>query len=462
MARPAVSFVCNVCAAETLKWQGQCPQCSEWNTLEQRVVARATPAQRGSAMAAGGAASAGAAPAALEAVVEGGARLPTGLAELDRVLGGGIVPGSVSLIGGDPGIGKSTLLLQVAASTAPGRPVLYATGEESLAQVSMRARRLGLASASLAVLAETDLGAILEAARSTGAALLIVDSIQTVQFADLGASAGAVTQLKECTAQLVRFAKTSGIAVMIIGHVTREGTIAGPRVLEHLVDAVLYFESEAGSRFRIVRAVKNRFGAVNELAFFVMAEEGLKEVRNPSAIFLARAAEPAPGSIVMVARDSGRPLLIELQALVDRMRFGAPRRVAQGLDANRLAMLLAILSRHAGVSLQEHDVFANVVGGLHLDETATDLPLVLALNSSLCDRPVPQSLVAFGEVGLTGEVRPVAYGEERLREAAKQGFKLAVVPQGNVPRRPIEGLVVRGVTRVAEGVAAAGGEELRA
>ncbi len=383
------------------------------------------------------------------------ARFSTGLAELDRVLGGGVVPGSVSLIGGDPGIGKSTLLLQVAARAAPGRPMLYATGEESLGQVSMRARRLGLESASLSVLAETDLEVILEAAQAAKAALLIVDSIQTVQFAGLGASAGAVTQLKECTAQLVRFAKTTGIAVVIIGHVTKEGAIAGPRVLEHLVDAVLYFESEAGSRFRIVRAVKNRFGAVNELAFFVMGEEGLKEVRNPSAIFLARAAEPAPGSIVMVARDSGRPLLIELQALVDRMRFGAPRRVAQGLDANRLAMLLAILSRHAGVSLQEHDVFANVVGGLALGETATDLPLVLALTSSLRDRPLPQTLVAFGEVGLTGEVRPVAYGEERLREAAKQGFKAAVVPQGNVPRKAIEGLAVRGVSRVAEAIAAA-------
>ncbi len=383
------------------------------------------------------------------------ARFSTGLAELDRVLGGGVVPGSVSLIGGDPGIGKSTLLLQVAASAAPGRPMLYATGEESLGQVSMRARRLGLESASLSVLAETDLEVILEAAQAAKAALLIVDSIQTAQFAGLGASAGAVTQLKECTAQLVRFAKSTGIAVVIIGHVTKEGAIAGPRVLEHLVDAVLYFESEAGSRFRIVRAVKNRFGAANELAFFVMGEEGLKEVRNPSAIFLARAAEPAPGSIVMVARDSGRPLLIELQALVDRMRFGAPRRVAQGLDANRLAMLLAILSRHAGVSLQEHDVFANVVGGLALAETATDLPLVLALASSLRDRPLPQALVAFGEVGLTGEVRPVAFGEERLREAAKQGFKVAVVPQGNVPRKAIEGLMVRGVSRVAEAIAAA-------
>ncbi len=451
MARPAVAYLCNVCAAETLKWQGQCPQCGEWNSLEQRLMPRVGTAARPAVTTGKGV---NIAPSRLE-VAGTDARFSTGLTELDRVLGGGIVPGSVSLIGGDPGIGKSTLLLQVAARAAPGRPLLYATGEESLGQVSMRARRLGLESASLSVLAETDLEVILEAAQAAKAALLIVDSIQTVQFAGLGASAGAVTQLKECTAQLVRFAKSTGIAVVIIGHVTKEGAIAGPRVLEHLVDAVLYFESEAGSRFRIVRAVKNRFGAANELAFFVMGEEGLKEVRNPSAIFLARAAEPAPGSIVMVARDSGRPLLIELQALVDRMRFGAPRRVAQGLDANRLAMLLAILSRHAGVSLQEHDVFANVVGGLALGETATDLPLVLALTSSLRDRPLPQTLVAFGEVGLTGEVRPVAYGEERLREAAKQGFKVAVVPQGNVPRKAIEGLAVRGVSRVAEAIAAA-------
>jgi len=449
MARPALVHVCSACGAESPKWQGQCPQCGEWNSLQQQAAPRAA------APARPGCGAARPVPAKLAPMGAGPARFSSGLAELDRVLGGGIVPGSVSLIGGDPGIGKSTLLLQVAAGATPAQAVLYATGEESLAQVAMRARRLGLASDSLSVLAETDLEAILDAARAQDAALLIVDSIQTVQFTALGASAGAVTQLKECTAQLVRFAKTSGIAVMIIGHVTKEGAIAGPRVLEHLVDAVLYFESEAGSRFRIVRAVKNRFGAVNELAFFVMAEEGLREVRNPSAIFLARAAEAAPGSIVMVARDSGRPLLIELQALVDRMRFGAPRRVAQGLDANRLAMLLAVMNRHADVSLQEHDVFANVVGGLDLGETATDLPLVLALASSLRDRPLPQSLVAFGEVGLTGEVRPVAYGEERLREAAKQGFKVAVVPQGNEPRKAIEGLEVRGVGRVAEALAAA-------
>jgi DNA repair protein RadA/Sms len=285
--------------------------------------------------------------------------------------------------------------------------------------------------------------------------LLVVDSIQTVALSSIATSAGAVGQLRECTAALVRFAKSSGTAVMLIGHVTKEGTIAGPRVLEHLVDTVLYFESEATSRFRIVRATKNRFGAVNELGFFAMTEGGLREIRNPSAIFLARAAEPAAGSVVTVTRDGGRPLLIELQALVDRMRFGAPRRVAQGLDANRVAMLLAVLNRHAGVSLQEHDVFVNAVGGIQIDETAWDLPVVLALASSLQDKALANSLVAFGEIGLTGEVRPVAYGEERLKEAQKQGFRIALVAKDNAPRKALEGLQVIAVSRVDEALKAA-------
>jgi DNA repair protein RadA/Sms len=284
------------------------------------------------------------------------------------------------------------------------------------------------------------------------AALLVIDSIQTMQTTTLATGAGAITQLRECTAALVRFAKSTGTAVLIIGHVTKEGSIAGPRVLEHLVDTVLYFESELSSRYRVVRATKNRFGAVNELGFFVMTEGGLREVRNPSAIFLARAPEPAAGSIVTVTREGGRPLLIELQALVDRMRFGAPRRIAQGLDSNRVAMLLAVLNRHANVSLQEHDVFVNVVGGIEISETAWDLPVVLALASSLRDKAIDTSLIAFGEIGLTGEVRPVAYGEERLREAQKQGFRVAVVPRDNAPRKPLEGLEVRAVSRVDEAI----------
>jgi DNA repair protein RadA/Sms len=323
--------------------------------------------------------------------------------------------------------------------------------------VSLRAQRLGLAAEALGVAAETDLASILALAAQVRAAVLVIDSIQTVQCAGPGAGvgAGAVSQLRECTQQLVRFAKASGTAVIIIGHVTKEGTIAGPRLLEHLVDTVLYFESEAGSRYRIVRATKNRFGAVNELGFFAMTASGLKEVRNPAAIFLARAPEPAPGSIVTVTRDGGRPLLIELQALVDRMRFGAPRRIAQGLDANRLTMLLAAVNRHAALSLQEHDVFVNVVGGIEISETSWDLPVLIALASSLKGRAVPAALLAFGEIGLTGEVRPVAYGDERLREARSQGFGIAIVPNGNAPRRAPAGLNVIAVSRIDQALEAA-------
>ena len=376
-------------------------------------------------------------------------RLESGLAEFDRVLGSGIVPGSVSLLGGDPGIGKSTLLLQVAASVAGSAPVLYATGEESTQQVRARARRLGLEAPALQIVPESDLTRILATAEQQRVAMLVIDSIQTVFSPEVPSSAGGVAQLRECAAALVRHAKRTGTAVCIIGHVTREGSIAGPKVLEHLVDTVLYFESDAGSRFRIVRATKNRFGAVNELAFFAMTEGGLREVANPSAIFLARPAEVAPGSVVTVMREGGRPLLVEIQGLVDAMRFGNPRRVAQGFDSTRLAMLLAVLNRHGGLSLQDHDVFANVVGGLSLGETAGDLPVLLALASSLRDRALPATLVAFAEIGLTGELRPVAYGEERLREAAKQGFRQAIVAEANVPRRPIEGLTVFGAPTLA-------------
>ncbi|HYP65700.1 MAG TPA: DNA repair protein RadA [Steroidobacteraceae bacterium] len=445
MARASPTFVCGSCGGETPKWQGQCPQCGAWNSLEQRSAASARVASAATAVAL----SAGVALAAAATRVASGAQ------ELDRVLGGGIVPGSVILLGGDPGIGKSTLLLQVAAAVAHSRAVLYASGEESVSQVSLRAQRLSLGAAGVAVVAENDLAAILALASERRAELLVIDSIQTVQSSTAGAPAGAVSQLRECTAELVRFAKASGTAVIIVGHVTKEGTIAGPRLLEHLVDTVLYFEHEAGSRYRIVRATKNRFGAVNELGFFAMTAGGLREVKNPAAIFLARPSEPAPGSIVTVTREGGRPLLIELQALVDRMRFGAPRRIAQGLDANRLAMLLAAGNRHAGVSLQEHDVFVNVVGGIEIGETSADLPVLIALTSSLKGQPLPAQLVAFGEIGLTGEVRPVAYGDERLREAQAQGFRLAIVPQANAPRTPPSGMRVIAVTRIAEALEAA-------
>jgi DNA repair protein RadA/Sms len=377
-------------------------------------------------------------------------RLGSGLGELDRVLGGGLVPGSVTLIGGEPGIGKSTLLLQVAQALRDAQPVLYASGEESTAQVALRARRLGGDFAHVQFVAQTELDSILGLAEQTRPALLVIDSIQTMQLAAVPNAAGAVTQLRECTAALVRFAKAGGTAVLIVGHVTKDGAIAGPRMLEHLVDTVLYFERDAGSRFRRVRAAKNRFGAANELGFFLMQETGLREVKNPAAIFLSRAAQPVVGSLVMVTRDGTRPLLVEVQGLVDPSRFGAPRRVAQGIDAGRLAMVLAVLHRHGGVSLQEHDVFANVVGGLDIDEPAWDLPVTLALASSLRDVPLPPDLVVFGELGLTGEVRPVTFGEERIRESAKLGFRRALVPEGNVPRESIEGIEVRGVARIED------------
>ena len=440
MARLNPVFVCSACGGETLKWQGQCPLCGEWNSLEQRSAARARPA----------AAAAAVTLATQPAAAAGRERLLSGQGELDRVLGGGLVAGSVTLLGGEPGIGKSTLLLQVAAHVGASHPVIYASGEESVAQVQLRSQRLGLSGAHLGLVCETDLAAILALAAERHAALLVIDSIQTVQSGTAGTLAGAVSQLRECTQELVRFAKASGCAVILVGHVTKEGTIAGPRLLEHLVDTVLYFQSEAGSRYRIVRATKNRFGAANELGFFAMSGTGLKEVKNPAAIFLARAPEAAPGSIVTVTREGGRPLLIELQALVDRMRFGAPRRVAQGLDPNRLAMLLAAANRHAQVSLQEHDVFVNVVGGIEITETAWDLPVLLALASSLADRAIAPQLIAFGEIGLTGEVRPVPYGDERLKEAAAQGFRSAIVPKDNAPRRPVAGLAVTGVGRISE------------
>jgi DNA repair protein RadA/Sms len=441
MARTGPVFICSACGRDTPKWQGQCPHCDEWNTLEARIAPR---------LGVTAITTAAVLRPLDSSLAVGPTRLATGQEELDRVFGGGIVPGSVTLLGGDPGIGKSTLLLQVAAHVASCCGVLYASGEESVAQVGLRAQRLGLTAPALNCVSESDLHTIVASASERKAALVVVDSIQTVQSPSVAGSAGGVAQLRECTAELVRFAKSTSTAVMIIGHVTKEGMIAGPRLLEHLVDTVLYFESDVGSRYRIVRATKNRFGAVNELGFFAMTEGGLREVRNPSAIFLSRAPEPAAGSIVTVTRDGGRPLLIELQALVDRMRFGAPRRIAQGLDSNRVAMLLAVMNRHAGVSLQEHDVFVNVVGGIEITETAWDLPVVIALASSLSDRTVPQSMISFGEVGLTGEVRPVAYGEERLKEAQKQGFKVAIVPRDNAPRKPLQGLEVVSVGRVGE------------
>jgi DNA repair protein RadA/Sms len=384
---------------------------------------------------------------AAEAIAES-PRLSTGSSELDRVLGGGLVPGSVTLIGGDPGIGKSTLMLQAAAALNGVRPVLYATGEESLKQVALRARRLGLETATARLVAETCVEDLVGTALSLTANVLIVDSIQTMYSERVEAAPGAVSQLRECTAELVRFAKSSGTAVLLVGHVTKEGQIAGPRVLEHMVDTVLYFESDTGSRYRVLRSVKNRFGAANEIGVFAMLEQGLREVTNPSAIFLSRHPEPVSGSVITVMREGTRSLLIEVQVLADASIGANPRRVAVGIDGNRLTMLIAVAHRHAGLMLHGQDVFANVVGGVRLAETAGDLAIIMAARSSLNDVPVPNSLIAFGELGLAGEIRPVPYGEERLREAAKHGFKLAVVPEANVPKRPPDGMTVRGVTRL--------------
>ncbi len=448
MAKSKEAFICQNCGVSSPKWQGQCAACGEWNTLAAEMLpsgrrgGRAARAQRAAPREP-------AATLAVEAVAEQ-PRLGTGSAELDRVLGGGLVSGSVTLLGGDPGIGKSTLMLQAAAALTAAGTVLYATGEESLQQVALRGRRLRLQTATVRLIAETCVEQIVAAASAADARVLIVDSIQTMYTERVESAPGAVAQLRECTAELVRHAKTEGTAVLLVGHVTKDGQIAGPRVLEHMVDTVLYFESDTGSRLRVVRTVKNRFGAANEIGVFAMAEQGLREVTNPSAIFLSRHAEPVPGSVVTVLREGSRSLLIEVQVLADASLGANPRRVAVGIDGNRLTMLLAVAHRHAGLQLHGQDVFANVVGGVRMAETAGDLAIVLAARSSLRDTPLPQSLVAFGELGLAGEIRPVPFGEERLREAAKHGFTSALVPEGNVPRRPPAGMDVRGVTRLAQ------------
>jgi DNA repair protein RadA/Sms len=446
MAKARTIYVCNECGGTSPKWQGQCPDCGSWNCLEEsREEAAVRPV-----------AWTGEAPrlvSEVEADVE--SRWPTGIGELDRVLGGGLVPGSVTLIGGDPGIGKSTLLLQAAARLAASLSALYVTGEESLRQVGLRARRIGLEPGELRLLAETNVERILAQAASARPGIMVVDSIQTIYTEALQSAPGAVAQVRESAARLVRHAKQGGPAVFLVGHVTKEGAIAGPRVLEHMVDTVLYFESDVGSRFRIIRAAKNRFGAANEIGVFAMTEQGLKEVRNPSSIFLSGHDDAVSGSVVMVAREGTRPLLVEVQALVDSSHGGHPRRVAVGLDQNRLALLLAVLHRHAGIPMYDQDVFVNVVGGVRIAETAADLPVLLASLASLRDRALSRRTVAFGEVGLAGEIRPVPYGEERLREAAKHGFERAIIPAANAPRAAIEGLEVVPVKRLAAAVEAA-------
>ena len=452
MARAKTAYRCTQCGAVTPKWQGQCGECGAWNSLVEQLP---VPPGPGGARPTGGYAGAVTEVKRLNDVEHSPEpRVLSGLSELDRVLGGGLVPGSVSLIGGDPGIGKSTLLLQAGATLSDALPVLYVSGEESLRQVGLRARRLGLGDIALDLLAETHVEKIVAAAAARPPGVLIVDSIQTMYSDALQAAPGTVSQLREAAAQLVRLAKQSGTAVFLVGHVTKEGVIAGPRVLEHMVDTVLYFESDAGSRYRIVRAAKNRFGAANEIGVFAMTDEGLREVRNPSAIFLSQHGRQVAGSAILVSREGSRPLLVEVQALACDTG-GTPRRVALGLEPNRLVMLLAVLARHGGVPVGGQDVFVNVVGGVRISETAADLPLLLAALSSYRDRPLAAQRVAFGEVGLAGEIRPVPYGEERLRAAAKHGFTSALVPKANAPRIPIKGLDVLPVESLAEAIALA-------
>ena len=448
MARVKLLYVCSSCGASQSKWAGQCVDCGEWNTMVE-----STPAAGGN--------RAGFAPSLVsnariqslsEVEFESEERTQTGIGELDRVLGGGLVHGSVTLIGGDPGIGKSTLLTQTIAALADSLPCLYVTGEESLQQVSLRARRLGLGERSLNLLSATCVENIITLAAKQQPRVMVIDSIQTIYTETLSSAPGAVGQVRESAAQLVRFAKQTGTALFLVGHVTKEGTLAGPRVLEHMVDTVLYFEGDSGDRYRMIRAVKNRFGAVNELGVFAMTDVGLKAVNNPSAIFLSRHDEPVPGSIITVIREGSRPLLIEVQALVDESHSANPRRICLGLDANRLNMLLAVMHRHGGIALFDQDVFVNVVGGVRVTETGADTALLLAALSSFRNRPLPTDLITFGEIGLAGEIRPVPNGQERLREAAKHGFKHAIVPKANMPKKgdAIEGLQITPVLRVSE------------
>jgi DNA repair protein RadA/Sms len=449
VAKKKTAFVCNECGADFPKWQGQCPACGAWNTLQEFVVDPAMPKSRSSERS-GFSGQLSEVRQLNEIALEDSPRISAGMDELDRVLGGGLVPGSAILLGGHPGAGKSTLLLQVLCRLADREKCFYITGEESLAQVAMRADRLKLPKEKLRLAAETDVEQILELARKEQPRLLVVDSIQVMYLAGLQSAPGSVAQVREGAAALTRFAKQTGTVLLLVGHVTKDGTLAGPKVLEHMIDCSLMLEGSADARFRTLRGLKNRFGAVNELGVFAMTGEGLKEVKNPSAIFLNRADDIAPGSLVTVVWEGTRPLLVELQALVDASHFGNPRRVCVGLEANRLAMLLAVLHRHGGIQVGDQDVFANVVGGVKVAETAADLALVLAIVSSFRDRPLGRDLVVFGEIGLSGEIRPVPQGQERLYEAVKHGFKRAIIPKANKPRQLPDGVEVIAVSTLAE------------
>jgi DNA repair protein RadA/Sms len=450
MAKDKALFTCSGCGDTSPKWLGKCPGCGAWNTLIESV-ASPSGQNRYSQRVSLAPSSAVATLADIEA--QDVARTPTGQEELDRVLGGGLVAGGVVLIGGDPGIGKSTLLLQAMDGLQrSGMATLYVTGEESGAQVALRSRRLGLDHSQVRVLAETQLERILATVDQQDPAVVVIDSIQTVYSDALTSAPGSVAQVRECAAHLTRMAKQSGVATVLVGHVTKEGALAGPRVLEHMVDTVLYFEGDTHSSHRLVRAIKNRFGAVNEIGVFAMTEKGLRGVSNPSAIFLSQHQQPVPGSCVLVTLEGTRPLLVEIQALVDS-GGPSPRRLSVGLDRDRLAMLLAVLHRHAGVACMDQDVFVNAVGGVRIVEPAADLAVLMAIQSSLRAKPLPAGFLAFGEVGLAGEVRPAPRGQERLREAAKLGFSEALIPRANAPKKPIEGLRVHAIDRIDEALA---------
>ncbi len=448
MAKDKSIYVCNECGASSPKWLGKCPGCGAWNTLVESVAV---------AEAGGGKnrfqSLARSQPVATLSEIEASdvERTPTGIDELDRVLGGGIVEGGVVLIGGDPGIGKSTLLLQALDALARSMKTLYVSGEESGAQVALRSRRLGLDGSQVRVLAEIQLERILAALEAEAPTVCVIDSIQTLYSEQLSSAPGSVAQVRECAAHLTRTAKATGTTVILVGHVTKDGQLAGPRVLEHIVDTVLYFEGDTHSSFRLVRAIKNRFGAVNEIGVFAMTERGLKGVANPSAIFLSTHGEPVPGACVLVTLEGTRPLLVEVQALVDS-GGPSPRRLSVGLERDRLAMLLAVLHRHAGIATFDQDVFVNAVGGVRISEPAADLAVMLAIQGSLRAKALPRGFFAFGEVGLAGEVRPAPRGQERLKEAAKLGFSVAVVPQANAPKKPIEGLTIHAVERVEQAI----------
>ena len=445
MAKAKTLYSCTECGATSPKWQGQCPGCNAWNTLVETVAEKATNHRFDSLAPASRLQILG------EIEAREADRIPTGIGEFDRALGGGLVSGGVVLIGGDPGIGKSTLLLQALVHLAQAHKVIYVTGEESGQQVALRARRLNLDCARLPLMAEINLERILSTLQSEKPQVAVIDSIQTLWSDQLSSAPGSVAQVRECAAQLTRLAKQAGITVILVGHVTKEGALAGPRVLEHVVDTVLYFEGDTHSSFRLVRAVKNRFGAVNELGVFAMTETGLKGVSNPSAMFLSQHGQEVAGSCVMVTQEGTRPLLVEIQALVDSAH-GNPRRLTVGLDAQRLAMLLAVLHRHAGMVCFDQDVFVNAVGGVKISEPAGDLAVIMAITSSLKNKPLPEKLIVFGEVGLAGEIRPAPRGQERLKEAAKLGFTRALIPEANRPRQPIPGMEVIAVKRVEEAV----------